>query len=47
MKSGQTIFNKDLDTITISRTEYEKLLAYKQICKDFHDVMTGGESDGL
>lgn len=47
MKPQQTIFCKDNDTVTISRTEYEKLIAYKQICKDFHDVMTGGESDGL
>ena len=47
MKSTQTIFNKDFDTITISRVEYEKLLAYKQICKDFHEVMKGGEPDGL
>ena len=47
MKPSQTIFNKDFDTITISRTEYEKLLAYKQICKDFHDIMQGGDADGL
>lgn len=47
MKPQQTIFNKDFNTVTISVKEYEKLLAYKQICKDFHEVMKGGEPDGL
>ena len=41
MSSTQTIFNRDNHTVTISQTEYEKLLAYKQLCKEFQAVLQG------
>ena len=44
MKSHQTIFNRDLATVTISQEEYEKLLQYKELCREFQAVLKG---DGL
>ena len=44
MKSHQTIFNKDLETVTISESEYRKLLQYKELYKEFQEVLKG---DGL
>ena len=41
MKSHQTIFNKDLETVTISESEYRKLLQYKELCKEFQAVLKG------
>ena len=41
MKSTQTIFNKDFDTVTITTKEYNKLLQYKEICKEFQAVLGG------
>ena len=45
MKSTQTIFCKDDETVTISQNEYEKLLAYKQIALDFQKVLTDGDAE--
>jgi len=47
MKPSQTIFNKDLNTVTIHIREYEKLLQYKQLCKEFREVMADNGGDGL
>jgi hypothetical protein len=44
MKSHQTIFNKDVSTVTISEEEYRRLLQYKELCKEFQQVLKG---DGL
>ena len=41
MKSSQTIFCKDDGTVTISQSEYNKLLQYKQLCKEFKAVLSG------
>lgn len=41
MKSSQTIFNTDTDTVIISHQEYEKLLQYKQLCQEYAKVMKG------
>ena len=41
MKPSQTIFCKDDDTVTISQSEYNKLLQYKEICKEFQAVLSG------
>ena len=41
MKPSQTIFCKDDNTVTISQSEYNKLLQYKQLCKEFKAVLTG------
>ena len=41
MKSSQTIFNRDTQTVTISENEYNKLLQYKQLCKEFKAVLSG------
>ena len=43
MKSSQTIFCKDNGTVTISHSEYEKLLQYKQLCKEFQAILTEGD----
>ena len=43
MKSHQTIFNRDLATVTISQEEYEKLLQYKELCKEFLAVLKGDD----
>lgn len=39
-----TIFNKDFDTVTIPTEEYNKLLQYKQLCKEFQAVLSGDDS---
>lgn len=41
MKSSQTIFCKDDGTVTISQSEYDKLLQYKQLCHEFQAVLRG------
>lgn len=41
MKPSQTIFNKDTQTVTISEDEYQRLLQYKQLCKEFQAVLSG------
>jgi len=38
-----TIFNRDTDTVTIPQKEYEKLLAYKQLCFEFREILQGDE----
>ena len=43
MKSSQTIFCKDDGTVTISATEYNKLLQYKELCKEFQAVLKGDD----
>ena len=45
MKASQTIFNKELGTVTISQSEYDKLLPYKEICQEFKAVIEGGSSE--
>jgi hypothetical protein len=44
MKSTQTIFNKDFDTVTITTKEYNKLSQYKQLCQEFKEVL-GGDAE--
>ena len=41
MKTSQTIFCKDDGTVRISQEEYEKLLAYKQLCFEFREILQG------
>jgi hypothetical protein len=36
-----TIFNRDNNTVTIPETEYQKLLQYKQLCKEFQAILKG------
>ena len=43
MKPSQTIFNRDLATVTISEDEYRKLLQYKELCKEFQAVLKGDD----
>ena len=43
MKSSQTIFNKDFETVTIPTKEYNKLLQYKELCKEFQAVLKGDD----
>jgi len=45
MKPSQTIFCKDNGTVTISLREYNKLLGYKELCKEFQAILTGGDSE--
>jgi hypothetical protein len=44
MKSSQTIFNKDFETVTIPTKEYNKLLQYKELALEMKEVLEG---DGL
>lgn len=44
MKASQTIFNKDTRTVTISEKEYNKLLQYRELCREFQSVL-GGDSE--
>ena len=44
MKPSQTIFCKDDGTVTISQSEYNKLLQYKQLCQEFREVL-GGDAE--
>ncbi|MBP5421611.1 MAG: hypothetical protein J6Y78_04110 [Paludibacteraceae bacterium] len=43
MKSSQTIFNTDNDTVTLSRERWEKidyqLKMYKQLCREMREVL--------
>ena len=41
MSSTTTIFYKDDGTVRISQEEYEKLLQYKELCKEFQAILTG------
>ena len=41
MKSTQTIFCKDDGTVTISASEYNKLLLYKELALEMKDVLQG------
>ena len=43
MHPNQTIFCKDDGTVTISQSEYNKLLQYKQLCKEFQAVLRGDD----
>ena len=43
MKSAQTIFNKDLATVTISESEYRKLLQYKELALEMREVLQGDD----
>ena len=41
MKPSQTIFNKDQGTVTISASEYNKLLLYKELALEMKEVLQG------
>lgn len=41
MKASQTIFCKDDSTVTISASEYNKLLLYKELALEMKDVLKG------
>ena len=41
MKPQQTIFNKDNGTVTISASEYNKLLLYKELALELRDAIKG------
>ena len=41
MKPSQTIFNKDQGTVTITASEYNKLLLYKQLALEMKEVLKG------
>lgn len=41
MKPTQTIFCKDDSTVTISATEYNKLLQYKELALEMREVLRG------
>ena len=43
MKSAQTIFCKDNNTVTISEKEYHKLLQYKELALEMREVLQGGD----
>ena len=43
MKSAQTIFCKDDGTVTISATEYNKLLQYKELALEMKEVHEGDD----
>ena len=47
MKTSQTIFCKDDGTVTISVSEYNKLIQYKELCKEFQEVLSGDDSWAL
>jgi hypothetical protein len=36
-----TFINKDNGTVTITESEYNKLLQYKALCKEFQEVLSG------
>ena len=42
MKPSQTIFNRDQGTVTISEKEYNKLLQYRELCREFKAVLGEG-----
>jgi hypothetical protein len=41
MKSSQTIFCKDNNTVTLSATEYNKLLQYKELALEMREILQG------
>lgn len=41
MKSSQTIFCKDNNTVTISASEYNRLLQYKELALEMKAVLEG------
>ena len=43
MKSTQTIFNRDFDTVTIPTKEYEKLLQYKELAMEMREILKGDD----
>ena len=43
MKSSQTIFNRDFDTVTIPTKEYQRLLQYKELALEMREVLQGGD----
>ena len=43
MKTSQTIFCKDDGTVTISATEYNKLLQYKELALEMKEVLEGDD----
>ena len=43
MKSSQKIFCKDDGTVTITVSEYNKLLLYKELALEMKEVLQGGE----
>lgn len=45
MKSSQTIFCKDNGTVTISASEYNKLLLYKEYALEMKEVLRGGDAE--
>ena len=44
MKSSQTIFCKDNNTVTLSATEYNKLLQYKELALEMREILQGDDS---
>ena len=44
MKSTQTIFCKDDGTVTISLSEYNKLIQYKELALEMREVLEGDDS---
>ena len=43
MKSSQTIFCKDDGTVTITVSEYNKLLQYKELALEMREVLQGDD----
>ena len=41
MKPSQTIFCKDNNTVTLSATEYNKLLQYKELALEMKAILEG------
>lgn len=41
MKPSQTIFNKNQGTVTLSASEYNKLLLYKELALEMKKVLKG------
>ena len=39
MKPSQTIFNPELDIVTIPTKEYQKLLMYKELALEMKEVL--------
>jgi hypothetical protein len=43
MKSSQTIFCKDDGTVTITASEYNKLLLYKEYALEIKNILQGSD----
>ena len=43
MKSSQTIFNKDFDTVTIPTKEYNNLLQWKELAMEMREILKGDD----